>query len=118
MLTEAELKEFEARLRARKEQIEKNLDSAYGAISQMRGLDLHEEGDLAAVATETDIDNAIAEQQRKEVAEIDIALGKIKDGTYGICEMCEEPIGRARLEVKIFARYCIACREITEKEHA
>jgi DnaK suppressor protein len=117
MLTEKELKEFAEKLQSRKEQIQKNLEDAYGMISQMRGMDLREEGDLAAVATETDIDNAIADQQRRELAEIDIALGKIKNGTYGICEMCEEPIGRARLEVKIFARYCIVCREITEKEH-
>ncbi|RUM74071.1 MAG: molecular chaperone DnaK suppressor DksA, partial [Sulfurovum sp.] len=41
---------------------------------------------------------------------------KIKNGIYGICEMCEEPIGKARLEVKNFARFCIACREISEKE--
>jgi DnaK suppressor protein len=117
MLTQEELKEFETKLIARKEQILKNLDDAYGMIAQMRNMELREEGDLAAVATETDIDNAIAEQQRKELAEIEIALGKIKDGTYGICEMCEEPIGKARLEVKNFARYCIACREIIEKEH-
>jgi len=118
MLTQKELKAFEEKLQARKEQIKKNLDDAYGMISQMRGMELHEEGDLAAVATETDIDNAIAEQQRQELAEIDIALGKIKHGTYGICEMCEEPIGKAMLEVKNFARYCIVCREITEKEHS
>jgi len=117
MLTKEELQAFEERLLVRKAQIKKNLDDAYGMIAQMQRMDLREEGDLAAVATETGIDNAIADQQRRELAEIDIALGKIKDGTYGICEMCEEPIGRARLEVKIFARYCITCREITEKEH-
>ncbi len=117
MLTHDEMKMFEERLLSRKEQIKKNLDNAYGMIAQMQHMDLREEGDMAAVATETGIDNAIADQQRRELAEIDIALGKIKHGTYGICEMCEEPIGRARLEVKIFARYCITCREITEKEH-
>ncbi len=118
MLTKEELRAFEEKLLARKEQIQKNLEDAYGMISQMQRMDLREEGDLAAVATETGIDNAIADQQRRELAEIDIALGKIRNGTYGICEMCEEPIGRARLEVKTFARYCITCREITEKEHS
>ena len=118
MLTKEEMNAFEEKLLARKEQIKKNLEDAYGMISQMQRMDLREEGDLAAVATETGIDNAIADQQRRELAEIDIALGKIKNGTYGICEMCEEPIGRARLEVKNFARYCITCREITEKEHS
>jgi DnaK suppressor protein len=118
MLTNKDFEEFEEKLTLRREQIVKNLDDAYGMISQMRGMDLHEEGDLAAVATETDIDNAIAGQQRRELAEIDIALDKIIDRTYGVCEMCEEPIGKARLQVKNFARYCISCREIIEKEHA
>ena len=44
-------------------------------------------------------------------------MGKIKAGTYGICEMCEEPIGKERLLVKNFARYCISCREINEREN-
>jgi len=117
MLTQEELHNFNEKLTARSVQIKKNLEDAYGMIAQMQGMDLREEGDLAAVAMETGIDNAIAEQQRRELAEIDIALGKIGQGTYGICEMCEEPIGHARLEVKNFARYCITCREITEKEH-
>ncbi len=117
MLTQEELHTFEEKLTARKAQILKNLDDTYGVMSQLRGMELREEGDLAAVATETDIDNALVSRQRKELAEIEIALGKIKDGTYGICEMCEEPIGKARLEVKNYARYCITCREIVEKEH-
>jgi len=117
MLTQQQLKDFEERLKERKERIIQNLSDAYGMISQMQKMDLKEEGDLASVAMETDIDNAIAYQQRQELDEIEIALGKINAGTYGVCEMCEEPIGYARLEVKPFARYCISCREITEQEH-
>jgi DnaK suppressor protein len=82
----------------------------------MRNLELNDEGDYAAASAGTMVDSAIMEQQRKELAEIDLALDKIKNGTYGVCEMCEEPIGRARLEVKNFARFCITCREINEKE--
>ena len=117
MLTQEALLSFEEKLTVRKARILKNINDAYGMITQLRGMELHEEGDLAAVATETDIDNAIVDRQKKELAEIEIALGKIGDGTYGICEMCEEPIGKARLEVKNYARYCITCREIVEKEH-
>jgi len=82
----------------------------------MRDLDLSDEGDYAAASAETIVDSAILVQQRKELNEIELALGKIKDRTYGICEMCEEPIGKPRLEVKNFARFCITCREINEKE--
>ena len=108
---------FKKELLERKEQIEKNLNGTFHEMSEMRALDLSDEADYAAVAVETDIDAAIMEQQRKELAEIELALDKIRDGSYGICEMCEDEINMERLRVKNFARFCIACREITEKEH-
>jgi DnaK suppressor protein len=52
-----------------------------------------------------------------ELAEIEIALQKIKDGLYNVCDMCEEAIGIQRLKVKPHAKYCIDCREIAEKNH-
>ncbi len=117
MLTKEEMLEFERDLLARKEQILKNLDEAHKKITMMQNQDPKDEGDYAALATETDIDSRIIEQQRRELNEIEIALGKIKHGTYGICEMCEEPIGKERLLVKNFARFCISCREINEREN-
>ncbi|ADV46106.1 RNA polymerase-binding protein DksA [Nitratifractor salsuginis] len=117
MLTPEEMKEFERELNARKEQILKNLDEAKNKMTLMQNQEPKDEGDYAALAVEADIDERIIQQQRAELNEIEIALGKIKAGTYGICEMCEEPIGIERLKVKNFARYCIACREIVEREH-
>ena len=117
MLTAEEMKEFENELLERKAQILRNLEEAQKKISLMQSQEPKDEGDFAALAIETDIDGRIIEQQRAELKEIEIALGKIKAGTYGICEMCEEPIGIERLKVKNFARYCIGCREINEREH-
>lgn len=115
MLTQDELNNFETRLRARKEKIELNLYKTNNELNDIRELELNDEADFASISTDTAIDNAILEQQRHELGEIDLALDKIKKGVYGICEMCEDPIGKARLEVKNFARYCIVCREIVEK---
>jgi len=117
MLTQEEMALFRDRLLDRRVQIEKNLAGTALELKEMRALELNDDGDYAAASVETMVDSAILEQQRKELAEIDLALDKIKHGTYGICEMCEEPIGKARLEVKNFARFCITCREINEKEH-
>ncbi len=116
MLTETELNDFQNKLLDRRVQIEKNLRGTTLELEGMRELELNDEGDYAAASAETIIDSAILVQQRKELNEIELALDKIKIGTFGICEMCEEPIGRRRLEVKNFARFCITCREITEKE--
>lgn len=116
MLTKKELEEFKNRLLDRRVQIERNLTGTSLELAGMRDLELNDEGDYAAASAETAVDSAIMIQQRKELAEIDLALDKIKNGTYGICEMCEEPIGIERLKVKNFARFCITCREINEKE--
>ena len=116
MLTKVELEEFKVKLSARKVQIEKNLADTSLELDRMRDLELNDEGDYAAASAETTVDSAILVQQRKELNEIELALDKIKEGTYGICEMCEEPIGKPRLEVKTFARFCITCRAINEKE--
>ncbi len=116
MLTEKDLNEFQNKLLDRRVQIEKNLRGTTLELEGMRELELNDEGDFAAASAETIIDSAILIQQRKELNEIELALDKIKAGVFGICEMCEEPIGRRRLDVKNFARFCITCREITEKE--
>jgi len=116
MLTKVELEEFKHKLLDRRVQIEKNLRGTALELDGMRDLELNDEGDYAAASAETIVDSAILVQQRKELNEIELALDKIKQETFGICEMCEEPIGRARLEVKNFARFCITCREINEKE--
>ncbi len=116
MLTKLELEEFQNKLLDRRVQIEKNLTGTSLELDSMKDRELNDEGDYAAASAETIVDSAILVQQRKELNEIELALDKIKHKTFGICEMCEEPIGRARLEVKNFARYCITCREINEKE--
>ena len=116
MLTKQDLDTFQNKLLDRRVQIEKNLRGTTLELEGMRELELNDEGDYAAASAETIVDSAILVQQRKELNEIELALDKIKIGTFGICEMCEEPIGRERLEVKNFARFCITCREINEKE--
>ena len=48
--------------------------------------------------------------------EVDDALARIADGTYGICEECEQTIGARRLRVKPYAALCVACRREEETQ--
>jgi DnaK suppressor protein len=116
MLTKEQMKEFEIELLQQKEQVIKNIEEAKEHILIAQKQEPKDEGDLAILVSNADIDNRIMEQLYNELKEIDIALEKIKRGVYGICEMCEEPIGIERLKVKPFAKYCISCREVNEKE--
>ncbi len=112
---DTELEYFKETLQSRKEQIEKNISAVEHEMDQLRELELNDEGDYASVSNDNMVENAIGNQQELELFEIDIALAKIKEGTYGICEMCEECVGVHRLKVKPHAKYCIDCREIAEK---
>jgi len=111
-----ELDYFKELLLERKKQIEKNILETKNEIEELKNVEVNDDGDYASLCTDNLIDSAINNQQVKELKEIEEALKKIEDGTYGICEMCGEPIRKLRLKVKPYAKYCIVCREIIEKE--
>jgi len=66
------------------------------------------EGSTAAVDRERDL--ALSAQARAEVVEIDVALDKIDEGLYGICDRCAKSIPKARLEVIPWAALCVTCK--------
>ena len=47
---------------------------------------------------------------------INVALAKIKEGNYGVCQECGEQIGAGRLKVIPLADYCVECQSKIEKE--
>ena len=79
---------------------------------------LEETGDLAIgsgdhiadSATETylrEIDGGLEENAEHLLVEIDAALGRLADGSYGLCSVCGRPIGEERLEAVPYATLCI-----------
>jgi DnaK suppressor protein len=72
-------------------------------------------GDRSEMDRETDTNIAMAQRHAAELEEIDAALGRIADGTYGECEECGVDIGAARLEAQPTARLCIECQERLEQ---
>ncbi len=70
-----------------------------------------EEGGEGGTATvDRELDLHLSAQARASVEEIDAALAKIADGTYGFCESCGSAIPRARLEALPHARLCVSCK--------
>ena len=111
----SELDYFREILESRQTQIVKNITGVNNELDQLNSLELNDEGDHASVDNSSMIESAIVQQQEQELREIKVTLGKISNGDYGVCEMCEDPIGFQRLKVKPHAIYCIDCREIVEK---
>jgi len=108
-----ELKEI---LLERKELITKNIQGSRDSIDSLKNSECNDEFDYAEVSSDSFKEGIIANQQIKELKEIEEALKGIEKGTYGICEMCDESIAIGRLRAKPFAKYCTPCREIHEQE--
>ena len=65
--------------------------------------------DSSQVTAERGEAEALATQLKETLADVELALAKLDDGTYGTCEGCGKPIGEARLEAMPTARRCITC---------
>jgi DnaK suppressor protein len=73
-------------------------------------------GDVASLAYGREFSMGLAERQQKYMEQIDEALQRIEDGTYGICLVTGEPIPLARLEEVPIAKYSVKGKEILERQ--
>ena len=74
---------------------------------------------MADVATdnyEREFMLGLADNEQKLLNRINAALEKIDEGTFGLCELCEKKIAKARLKVVPYAELCIPCQEKQEKK--
>ena len=69
--------------------------------------------DSGQVTAERGEVDALAGSLSENLAEIEAALAKLEDGTYGLCEDCGQAIAPARLEAMPSARFCITCASKT-----
>lgn len=72
--------------------------------------------DLGSDAYEQDFMLGLAEAERKQIREIDEALQRIEEKTYGVCKLTGETIPTARLDAKPWARYTIEAARIMESQ--
>ncbi|MCX8070050.1 MAG: TraR/DksA C4-type zinc finger protein [Thermodesulfovibrionales bacterium] len=73
-----------------------------------------DDGDLSVVDLSEDISLKQLSSHREILMKIDTALQKIEEGTYGLCEECNEEISEKRLAIMPFAIYCKDCQEQRE----
>ena len=63
-----------------------------------------------------ELDMILTDREKQKLKQIDDALERIEEKTYGLCEECGVKIPRARLKVVPFAKYCVECKEVIERE--
>lgn len=78
--------------------------------------DLADEVDLASSELNQSVSLRLRDRERVALQKIEDALAKIEEGTYGVCESCEETIEVKRLEIQPTAEFCIRCKEAQEQQ--
>lgn len=116
MANKKQIEELKEILEKRKELITKNIQGSRDSIDSLKNSECNDDVDYAEISSDSFKEGIIANQQLKELNEIEDALKRIHNGTYGICEMCDEVIALGRLRAKPFAKFCTPCREIYEVE--
>jgi len=80
-------------------------------VSATRDTNVDDEHDPegATIAFERSQIAALVRKARQRLDEVDAALARVRDATYGLCETCGRPIAQDRLEARPVARACIRC---------
>ncbi|MEN8704559.1 MAG: TraR/DksA C4-type zinc finger protein [Nocardioides marinisabuli] len=117
--TPAELDELMAELHEQRdhsatvvEEMEAELDGLMRDSGDGAGQD---QADVGATSFERDHEMSVLNSERDKLAQIDRALARIADGSYGQCESCSQPIGKLRLMAFPRATLCMPCKQREER---
>ncbi|MGH9342584.1 MAG: TraR/DksA family transcriptional regulator [Terriglobia bacterium] len=109
----ADLREHLLEMKAR---IHTEIDSELKAEregNKDEGMDTY---DLASEERDREINFILSDRERLKVRQIDDALERLEEGSYGVCESCGLEIAEERLEAMPFTRLCRDCQQDQERE--
>ncbi len=100
----------------RRDALRKALTGDLSLLRELRGQSTSGDVvDAALDAAHDEINSQLAEVESRELANIERAIARIREGGYGICEGCGEKIKLARLNALPYATCCIDCQRELER---
>ena len=106
---------FKKKLLQAREEIIGQMRQRDGSVQEIGQNGIQDIGDESVTIYNRHLLMSLSENERAKLIEVDEALDRIGNGSFGMCEECEEPIALKRLEVIPNARYCVRCKEELEK---
>lgn len=117
VLNDNELAYFEALIIRKREEAQTELDYLLDSLEEQRSSEGddsssidHHMSDVGSIEESVDLTNRLIERNRKFINELNRALQRIENRTYGICRATGKPIERERLEFAPHTRYSIAAK--------
>ncbi len=99
----------------RRDALRKALAGDLSLLKEMQAQSGGDEIDAALDSSQNEINSQLAELESRELAQVEEALKRMEDGTYGICEASGKPIPLARLQALPYATLCIEAQRELEK---
>ena len=115
-MNKKDLKRFKTMLEESKKQLLASAKKTLSEESSFDTDDLPDEIDLASSEYTQSMIFRLRDREKFLLAKIDKALQRIDNGTFGICEKCEEEISMKRLEARPVTTLCIRCKEEQEQK--
>jgi DnaK suppressor protein len=117
--TEREIADLRGQLAAEAAALRTDIERAESDIASRLGDAVGDAGDdqadVGAKTFEREHELALTHNARELLAQNERALARIENGTYGTCESCGEPIGKARLQAFPRATLCVTCKQREER---
>ncbi|MCA9714587.1 MAG: TraR/DksA C4-type zinc finger protein [Myxococcales bacterium] len=117
-LTQAQLKQFKELLLKKQADLVTAAKQTLSTEMELSQDDRFDEVDQASSEYMQAFSFRLRGREQHLMNKIALALRKIEDGTFGVCEECEEMIALKRLQARPEAPLCIQCKEAQEKEEA
>lgn len=111
-----ELNKFKRILREKKFALLRKARDTLSEDMRLETDDLPDEMDLASSEYLQSFTFRLRGREKTFLQKIDLALNKIEDGSFGICEECGDPISLKRLEARPETGMCIRCKEAQEQK--
>jgi DnaK suppressor protein len=108
-----QLEKFRSQLLEKRDEI---LAEAGKTLSEMsdQTTNIPDPNDRATIESGRSFELRIRDRERKLLAKIEEAIGRLDEGEYGVCDGCGEDIGIKRLEARPVTTFCIDCKTLQE----
>jgi DnaK suppressor protein len=113
-MNEKQLLKFKAQLEEMKSKIMTDVEQTLSDMTTQNG-NIPDPNDRATVESDRNFELRIRDRERKLMNKVEEALGRIDDGSYGVCDGCGEEIAEKRLEARPVAKFCIDCKTKQEQ---
>jgi DnaK suppressor protein len=117
--TQTEITKVRWQLAEEATELQAEIDKAESDIADRLGDSISDAGDdqadVGAKAYEREHELSLTYNARELLVQTERAIARIEAGTYGSCESCSEPIGKARLQAFPRATLCVTCKQREER---